>query len=550
MNISPSHPWLCEDNTQPFSKKAAYFSMEIAVDQSLKTYSGGLGYLAGSHMRSVFALKQNTIGISILWKKGYYTQERNEDRSLRASFIDHRYSFLQDTGLDLLVKVHDHEVHVKVYFLPPDTFGTAPIFFLSTDTDANDYISRTITDRLYDANTATKIAQSIILGVGGAKLLEELNLQVDIHHMNEGHAVPLVFYLYAKSKNMEEVKKKVVFTTHTPEKAGNEEHPLSILNEMSFFSGLSLDEVRSVAKIQNETLDYTLTALRFSKKANGVSKMHGEVAQKMWQGYEGICPIISITNAQQKTYWVDEAIENAYQANDDEALRKRKKEMKKQLFSIVADQEGKLFDPNILTMVWSRRFAQYKRAWLILQDFDRFVHLVSRKEQPIQVIWAGKPYPFDTEGINLFNYIQEKVKNLPNCAVLVGYELSLSASLKKGADVWLNTPRVTREASGTSGISAAMNGCINVSVLDGWVPEFAKHGENSFVIPTDASSPIQKQDEDDHKVFMDILEKEVIPTYYNNPTRWIQLQKNAMKDVYPQFDSDRMVREYYEKLYV
>lgn len=549
MNISLQDIWLCKDTNSPYAKKVAYFSMEIGVDQALKTYSGGLGYLAGSHMRSVYAQKQNTVGITLLWKNGYYTQERNPDRTMKASFIENRPTFLKDIGVDFMVKVHEHDVHIKVYLLLPETFGTAPIFFLSANSDTNDFLSRTITDRLYDANTAAKIAQSIILGVGGAKLIDILGLSVDVYHMNEGHAVPLVFYLYSKWKSVEEVKKKLVFTTHTPEKAGNESHDLSLLNEMSFFSGLPLPEVRNIAKIDNEILDYTLTTLRFARKANGVSQMHGEVARQMWNSFEGICPIIAITNAQQKSYWADAKLDKAFQDGDDQALVQRKKELKKELFDIVADQEGKLFDPNVLTLVWSRRFAGYKRAWLILQDFERFTHLVTRKERPIQIIWAGKPYPEDTDGVNLFNYVQEKVKKLNNCAVLVGYELSLSAKLKKGSDVWLNTPRITREASGTSGMTASMNASVNVSVMDGWVPEFAKHGINSFVIDTNANLPIQQQDDQDYKSLLNILENEVVPLYYDQPEKWLQIQKNAMRDVYPQFDSDRMVREYYEQLY-
>lgn len=549
MTISNKDIWLCKDDSSPYSKKIAYFSMEIGLDQALKTYSGGLGYLAGSHMRSCYALKQNTIGITLLWKNGYYTQERNSDRSMKASFIENRHAFLQDIDVTFTVKIHDHDVFVRVYLLHPDTFGTAPIFYLSTNSDPNDFVSKTITDRLYDSNTATKIAQSIILGVGGAKLIDILGLKVDVYHMNEGHAVPLVFYLYSKLKNIEEVKKKLVFTTHTPEKAGNEEHHIGLLNEMGFFSGLPLPEIRHIAKVENEVLNYTLTSLRFSRIANGVSQMHGQVAQEMWKDFEGVCPIISITNAQHKQYWVDEELEKAFQVDDDEALKKRKKQLKKELFQIVADQEGKLFDPDVLTLVWSRRFAGYKRAWLILKDFEHFTHLVTRKERPIQIIWAGKPYPEDTDGVNLFNYIQEKVKKFNNCAVLVGYELALSAKLKKGSDVWLNTPRITREASGTSGMTASMNGSINVSVPDGWVPEFAKHGENSFIIPTDASLSIQHQDEKDYKSLLDILENEVIPTYYDNPSLWTKIQKNAMRDIFPQFDSDRMVREYYELLY-
>jgi glycogen phosphorylase len=550
INILEHDIWPCKDSSSPFFRKVAYFSMEVAIDQSLKTYSGGLGYLAGSHMRSAYDLKQNTFGISILWRHGYYTQNLATNRDMRVDYIEHYYSFLHQTGISFPVNVHGHNIIVRVLLLLPETFGTAPIFFLSTGTHHNDLLSKSATHRLYDSNTATRIAQSIILGVGGAKLVEILGAHVDVYHMNEGHALPLAFYLYSKCHNLEQVRKHLVFTTHTPEKAGNDEVDLGLLKEMGFFSQLPLDEVKQIAHIEGNSLNYTLTALRMSRKANGVSELHGKVANEMWKDREEICPIISITNAQNKKYWVDKPLEDAFQKNDDEALVHRKKELKKKLFKVVADQAGKLFSPDVLTIVWARRFAGYKRPAFLLHDLEHFLHLVTRRENPVQVIWAGKPYPEDQDGVNTFNYIQSKTDELPHCAVLVGYELGLSALLKKGADVWLNTPRITREASGTSGMTASMNGAINFSVPDGWVPEFARHGENGFYLPPlDPTWSLDKQDYEDYKNMTSILDNEVVPTYYNQPEKWVEMMKTAMREVSPKFDSDRMVREYYEKLY-
>ena len=207
-----------------YKTAVAYFSMEFAVDQSLKIYSGGLGFLAGSHLRSAYQLKQNLLGVGILWKYGYYDQQRDVNALMKPFFVEKEYSFLEDTGIVFTVPVHDSPVHVKAYLLKPQTFDTAPLFLLSTDISENDNLSRTITHRLYDPNEATRVAQSIILGTGGAMLLEALGLEPDVYHMNEGHSVSLNFYLYAKYKDLDEVKKRVVFTTHTPEMAGNEEH--------------------------------------------------------------------------------------------------------------------------------------------------------------------------------------------------------------------------------------------------------------------------------------------------------------------------------------
>lgn len=546
-NISDLFPYGFEAK---YEKPVAYFSMEFAVDQPLKTYSGGLGFLAGSHLRAAYELKQNLIGIGILWKKGYYDQERNQDQTLQVAFRDKYYHFLTDTGITFPITIHGVRVWVKAFLLRPEVFNTAPLFLLTTDIPENDYLAQTISHRLYDPNETTRIAQSILLGTGGAKLLDVLQRNTEIYHMNEGHALPLCFYLLDKYKDMDEVRRRVVFTTHTPEKAGNEEHSLPLLNNMSFFHGLTMRQVEEYVQPENGILNYTLTALRMSKAANGVSQLHGEVARRMWSGYKDICEISSITNAQNKTYWADPALDKALQTHDDEALTARKKEIKRDLFRIVADQTGKLFDENVLTIVWARRFAGYKRANLLLSDFNRFIEMARNEKYPIQIIWAGKPYPEDFGAINLFNEIFWKTRDLPNVTVLTGYELWLSAYLKKGSDVWLNNPRLYHEASGTSGMTAAMNASINLSIPDGWIPEFARHGENSFIIPTAPDHlPVEEKDKLEAQNLFDVLEQEVIPLYYEHPDKWLQITKTAMEEIVPYFDANRMADEYYEKLY-
>lgn len=533
-----------------FSKPVAYFSMEFAVDQPLKIYSGGLGFLAGSHLRSAYEQKQNLIGIGILWKKGYYDQERNQDQTLRVSFRDKDYSFLTDTHIIFPITIHGSRVYVKAYLLKPEVFKTAPLFLLTTDIQENDYLAQTISHRLYDPNETTRIAQSILLGVGGAKLLDILNRETEIYHMNEGHSLPMCFYLLEKYKNIEEVRKRVVFTTHTPEKAGNEEHSIPLLNSMTFFGGLTPEQVNEAVYPENGTLNYTLSALRLARKANGVSKLHGEVSRKMWGDQKGICEITSITNAQNKSYWSDPVLESALAKNDNNLLVARKKELKHKLFRVVANQTGKLFDENVLTIVWARRFAAYKRANLILSDFNRFLKLTQNSKRPIQVIWAGKPYPEDYGAINIFNEIYWKTKDLPNCTVLTGYELWLSGHLKKGSDLWLNNPKLYHEASGTSGMAAAMNGSINISIPDGWVPEFAKSGKNSFIIePANDLLVESSRDKIEAQNLYELLENVVVPTYYDQPNEWVKIMKNSMRDILPYFDGARMANEYYNKMY-
>ncbi len=534
-----------------YSKKVAYFSMEFAIHQPLKIYSGGLGFLAGSHMRSAFELRQNLIGIGILWKYGYYDQARNQDQTLHVTWKEKNYSFLEDPGIKFQVMIHDHPVWVKAYYLNPETFNTAPLFLLSTDLPENDYVSQTITHRLYDANVATKVAQFILLGVAGAKLVDEIGFNPDLYHLNEAHAISSAFYLLNKFKSVEMVRKHLVFTTHTPEEAGNEKHDIYLCHKMSYFCGLSIDEVRKLTGIEDDQFNHSLVALRFAKLANGVSQLHGRVSRHMWSKYSNICPIISITNAQNWRYWADKQLYHAMEEGNDWVFDDRKKYLKKRAFEIVADQTGKIFDPNVLTIVWARRFAGYKRADLLTYNMQRFNNLVNSSKYPVQIIWAGKPYPLDYPAISQFNELVHLSKNYRNVAVLRGYELALSKRLKQAADLWLNNPRVPREASGTSGMTAAMNGAVNFSTDDGWIPEFIDQGNNGFVVPQAdyAHMHVQEQDDYDFEKIYEMLEKQILPMYYDSYDTWRQITKNGMRDVRFQFDSNRMAHEYYELLY-
>ncbi len=537
------HPFALD---KKFSKSVAYFSMEFALDQSFKTYSGGLGFLAGSHMKSANALNQNLIGIGMLWKYGYYDQGRKRDNSMKPRFHEKIYHFLTYTGIRFQIPFKGTQVWVAAYYLAPEVFNTAPMFFLTTDTDGNDLSTRAISYSLYDSDMTMKVAQCMILGLGGAKLLDELQYQPEVYHFNEAHAISAAFPLFTKYKTAAALRKRMVFTTHTPEEAGNEKHDIHFLDDLGFFGNVPLETVRKITGITDNTFNHTLAALRLSRKANGVSKLHGEVSRQMWKSYPKICEIIHITNAQNRDYWVDPILESARLKKDPKAIASRKIELKKELFKTVADQCGKLFDPQVLTIVWARRFAEYKRPDMLAWDVERFKKLLANTKTPIQVIWAGKPYPKDEGAINTFNNLFYLSHHFPNMAVLTGYELALSKLLKDGSDVWLNTPVVTREASGTSGMTAAMNASINVSTYDGWICEFAKDHENSFILPVAEGDDINKQDCEN---LYDIIEHKVIPTYYKKPKEWLNITLNSMNDVNAFFDSDRMATEYYEKLY-
>lgn len=547
MSFTFQHPY---EITPVRQKRVAYCCMEYAIEQPLKIYAGGLGFLAGSHMRSAYAMKLPMVGIGILWKYGYYTQVRQQDQTMGVLFEEKIYGFLQATGIRFSIQVSKHNVWVTAYYLPPEVFDTAPVFLLSTDLPENDYLARTISHKLYDANPETSIAASILLGEGSAKLLDILGWEPQVYHLNESHALPLAFYLYKKYKSTGLLKEKLVYTNHTPEESGNRKTDMSLLEKMGFFCDIPLTEVKAITQTPGDLFDHTRAALRLAGKANGVSAIHTRHLQLQYQGQPDICPILSITNAQHFGYWHHPELYAALTAGNDEALATAKAKAKTALFEEVADQCGEIYNTEVITLIFAKRFAGYKRAGLLLQDRDRFHRLVTNRERPVQIIWAGKPYPMDYNGIGLFDQIVNICKQYPNCAILTGYELKLSRLLKGGADVWLNTPRVGHEASGTSGMSAAMNGAMNVALPDGWFPEFAADKVNSFVIPAcDTSLPEHLQDDADANSLYDILEKEVIPMYYDYPARWLSILKQAMKTVSPAFDSNRMAQEYYEKLY-
>jgi starch phosphorylase len=548
MDFKFNHPYTINPL---YKKKVAYFCMEYGIHQPLKIYAGGLGFLAGSHMRSAYTLQQNLVGIGILWKYGYYDQVRKQDQTMDVLFEEKKYGFLEETGLKFTIKITGHNVWVTAYYLPPEVFNTVPIFLLTTDLPENDYLAKTISHKLYDANPETKIAAAILLGEGGAKLLEALHWQPDVYHLNESHALPLAFYLYNKYRNIEEVGKRLVFTNHTPESGGNQLSSIGLLDKMSFFCDIPITEVKAVTQTEGDMLDHTLTALRFSGKANGVSQMHLKTMAKIWGQYERVSHLISITNAQDYDYWHNERLYEALSRGDDELLRKNKEQQKHSLFEIVADQCGEIYNEKVCTLVFAKRFAGYKRADLLLNNMERFDKLVTSKQRPVQIIWAGKPYPMDYAAIGVFDKIVNVCKTYTNCSILVGYELKLSKLLKQGADIWLNLPRLTHEASGTSGMAAAMNGAVNVSMPDGWVPEFAKDTINSFIVPAcDTSLPDHAQDERDAESLYNLLETEVLPIYYDYPGRWLEIVKNSMRDIVPPFDSKRLAKEYYEELYM
>ncbi|MBX2861892.1 MAG: alpha-glucan family phosphorylase [Vampirovibrio sp.] len=529
-------------NTLP---KTAYFCMEMAIDQSLYTYSGGLGYLAGSHMLSAGYLKLPLVGVTILWKNGYGFQEIDENEQVKIVYREQSYPFLKDTGIVVDVTIFGETVKVKGLLLEPETFGTAPVYLLTTDIPENNEYHRGLTNVLYDGDQKIRIAQEVILGIGGMRVLKAAGVDVDLVHMNEGHALPAAFEMLSDfGGDLNEVRERLVFTTHTPVAAGNETHPVHLLAEGGFFADT---DVHRAVELGGEEFCLTVAALRMSRDANGVSQLHGQVANNMWNWVHGRCHIRAITNAVNTRYWQDPRMVGA--SNDDE-LRSAKRQMKQELLDVVREQTGKELNPDVLTVVWARRFTEYKRAGLIFEDKERILKLLEGNK--IQLIYAGKFHPDDTSGRDIFNTVIQYAKEMPNLAILTNYDLALSAKLKRGADVWLNTPRRPMEASGTSGMGANMNGAIHCSTFDGWAVEGTYNGLNGFIINESEGEdylPVEERRKRDYESLMEILESHIIPTYYEDPATWCQLMRHAMQTTTSYFNSDRMVIDYLIQLY-
>jgi starch phosphorylase len=529
--------------------KVAYFSMEIAIDQSLHTYSGGLGFLSGSHMRSAGHLNLPMVGVGILWAVGYGDQQVGADGNVEIVYVKREYPFLKDMGLVVEVEIFGQPVKVKGLLLEPETFGTVPIYFLTTDIPENTPEHRSWTDKLYDGDERIRIAQEIILGIGGLRILKAAQENCALIHLNEGHALPAVFEMLEDfNGDLNRVRNCTVFTTHTPVAAGNETHNVHLLSEAGFFGKMPLQEA---IRLGGEDFSLTVAALRMSRLANGVSQLHGLVANNMWHWVDNRCPIIAITNATNLQYWQDPRFLNV---EDPEKLLAIKREMKVELFDYMRQTQGKNFDPDVLTVVWARRFTEYKRPALILQDLERIKKLFNDKK--IQLIYAGKFHPKDTTGRQIFNEVLELSRKIPEIAVLTGpgYELELSGLLKRGSDVWLNTPVRPLEASGTSGMSANMNGAIHFSIYDGWAVEGTFDNINGYLIHEKDGDGIEylnveDRHKQDYEIMMRILENEIIPTYYNDKQRWANLMMHAIRTSQSYFDSDRMAIEYFVRLY-
>lgn len=529
--------------------KVAYFCMEYGLDSSFKIYAGGLGILAGDYLKGAKDYNYPIVGIGIKWKQGYTDQFIGEDGRPYDCYYNYQYDFLKDTGVTVSVKIRQRDVLCKVWEVTG--FDNAPLYLLDTDLPENE--DAWITGQLYGWFGEERIAQEMVLGIGGIRALRALGINVDVYHFNEGHALFAGFELVREKMeagmSFEEAvaasKDEIVFTTHTPIIQGNESHYLDRIMYMGANNGLTLEQLVSLG---GAPFNMTVAALRLSRISNAVSKLHCKTANKMWAHINNRSEIIGITNGIHLPTWVDERmIECAEKGGD---LWKLHMDNKKKLIEFVKERTNVELDMDKLLIGFSRRAAPYKRSNLIFTDEKVIAPLL--KERKIQIVFSGKAHPLDDTGKKIVENIVAMTKKYPQSVVfLENYDMTIGAMLTRGADVWLNNPRRPKEASGTSGMKAAMNGVLNLSTLDGWWPEACKHGVNGWQFGDGFESEDEKElDAHDLKALYKVLTEEVIPTYYDRRDKWVEMMKDSILSTKDTFSVKRMLEEYYEKLYI
>jgi len=520
----------------------AYFSMEYGLHEEFPSYAGGLGVLAGDFMKSAGDLGRPVVGLGLRWAQGYTAQRIGPDGYPFDEWHDHQPDFLRDTGARIRVRVGYREVACHVWRVA--RYAIAPLFLL----EPVDLRDRWITRRLYDTRPDARIAQEMLLGIGGVRALEALHLPVSLYHFNEGHAVfagiELIAARMEAGASFEQAwraaRETIVFTTHTPVPAGNEQHSLTDLRRLGASCELVDSELREIG---GDPFNMTVAGLRLARAANAVSRLHGETARAMWAHVEGAAPIIAVTNGVHVGTWQDQRIAGALAS--DGGLRQVRRTLKRELLAEVAARTGVALDPEALIIGFARRAATYKRPDLLLRDPERLAPLL--KDRRVQIIFSGKAHPDDHAGKAMIALLIETIRQWPDSIVyLENYDMGLARALTRGSDVWLNTPRRPLEASGTSGMKAAMNGVLNLSVRDGWWPEGCKPGDTGWAIGEEMEGP--DQDERDLRSLYETLEQEVLPAFAD-PARWTRMMRASIRMAVDQFSSDRMVEEYFARLY-
>ncbi len=554
--------------------KIAYFSMEICIDSKIPTYSGGLGILAGDTIRSSADLGVPLIGMTLLYKKGYLRQNI-DDQGLQHESPDewNPKDELAKLPVQIQVEIEKRKAIVQcwLYVVKGIDGSKVPVYFLDTDLPENSDFDRSLSYYLYGGDERYRLAQEIVLGIGGVRMLKELGFQ-DIlrYHMNEGHASLLALELlnnfYDPQKNdqwdIEQVKKRCVFTTHTPVPAGMDQFSYQ-LAEQVLGDFIPYNLLKSLAG--NEKLNMTQLALNLSHYVNGVAKEHGAVSQEMFPGYH----IYYITNGVHSSTWTGQYFAELYDKyipgwkSDPFSLRYALNIPDREIWN--AHQKGKEeminhinkltsleFDKEVLTIGFARRATAYKRADLILYDLNRLIE-ISRKIGKIQLVFAGKAHPKDQPGKELIQKIISASRHSPlkeniKTVYLENYNMDLGKILTCGVDLWLNTPRKPQEASGTSGMKAAHNGIPSFSILDGWWVEGCIEGITGWSIGSAAN--VESNEEEEAESLYKKLEMEILPAYYQKRRQWINMMRHCIAINASFFNTHRMVLQYVSNAYL
>ncbi len=620
--MSAPRTWFTEKYPELKDKRIAYFSFEFGLHESIPFYAGGLGILSGDHLKEASDLGLPLIGVGFIYHQGYFIQKITEDGwqetgTYHFDFAELPLIAVEDTkGKQIIVEVDlpGRKVAASVWALQ---VGRVPLFLLDSSLEQNQINDRHLTARLYSSDLEIRISQEVLLGLGGVRALSAMGLHADVWHMNEGHSAFLtlerVRALVASGLSFDEAAAQVrssnVFTTHTPVPAGNDQFPLWLIDkyfpEDEKALGISRQQFLDLGRQTQswgDTFSMPVLAIKLSEYCNGVSELHGKVARQMWQflwpekKVEDV-PITSITNGVHANSWVARRMGLLYERYlgvdwreriDDPALWARvdlipdmelwdvRRHLKRRLINFAIERarahwrsgktsasqviaEGVMLDQYSLTIGFARRFATYKRADLLFQDYERLMRLINDIDYPVQIILAGKAHPADEPGKLLIQRAYRAAKDFRTSGRVVfleDYDLNSARMLVQGVDVWLNTPRRPNEASGTSGMKAGLNGTLNFSVLDGWWVE-GYNGKNGWAIGNDQDeADPARQDVLDSTSLMDTLENVIIPSFYNTRSmgdasaQWITLIKESIRSLAPHFNTSRMVKEYTRKMYL
>lgn len=615
-----SHTWYERHGNA--GTRIAYFSMEFGLHESLPIYSGGLGILAGDHLKSASDLGLPLVGVGLLYRQGYFRQYLNLEGWQQEIYPENDFYNLplhqerdrEGKPLAFCLEYPGRNVLVQVWRVQ---IGRVALYLLDTNLEENAPADREITTRLYGGDQEMRIRQEILLGIGGIRALRLLGIEPNVCHMNEGHAAFLALERIRTlmeqrqltfREAMEAVRGGNVFTTHTPVEAGIDHFPPDLLDHYMghYYRGLGLSREQFMALgmqnhgRSNESFCMAVLAMKLSLHSNGVSELHGEVSRRMWADVwpdlpEEQLPLTYVTNGVHQKSWLSEEMTGLLirflgtrwlEQSADQLWRKvsripdaelwrghrrgteqlvdyARRSLRAQLEKLDAsakeiDETGDVLDPEILTIGFARRFATYKRGTLLLHDKERLFRILNHPERPVQIVFAGKAHPADHQGKELIRQIvqlSQQPEFRRRIVFLEDYDISVARRLVQGVDVWLNTPLRPLEASGTSGMKVAFNGGLNLSILDGWWCE-GYRGNNGWAIGRgEVYDDLSYQNQVESRAIYDLLEKEIVPLFYNRgsdgiPRGWTTFMKSSMQTLCPVFSTDRMVQEYARRCYL